>query len=185
MLLDEVGLDEYTDHFERDAFRHEVLTRYDVPSDDGEFARYLAGEPGPNPAVWEPWGRWVRQQINRGAAVRRVRVLATTPGAYLRFEAEWGYVANTAAGEDIRILDLTERDRPDDVIDTEFWMLDGECAVLMHYDDLGRFLHGETVEGNAAGRIRRARDAAWDAAEPFLDWWAGHPQFHRSSQARA
>lgn len=180
MRLDEAGLDEYTDRFEHDAFRHEVLTRYDVASDGGGFARWLAGEPCPDTAVIGAWGRWVAVQRRRAATVRRVRVLYDRPTDYLRFEAEWAYAANVAAGEDIRVLDLTERQRPEDLLDTEFWMLDGARAVLMTYDEQGRFLYGDTVEGRAARKIRRARDAAWQAAEPFTQWWTRHPEYRRA-----
>ncbi|MGI9001115.1 MAG: DUF6879 family protein [Pseudonocardia sp.] len=181
MRLDEAGLDEYTDRFDHDAFRHETLTRYQVASDGGDFARWLAGEAGPDPDVVGPWGRWVHAQLDRGATVRRVRVLYGPPSDYLRYEAEWAYTANLDAGELIRVLDLTEQERPAGMVDDEFWMLDGERAVLMTYAADGRFLHGDTVEGRAAERISHARDAAWDAAEPFGQWWARHPEYHRAA----
>lgn len=184
--LDEAGLDAYTDRFVHDAFRHEVLTRYDVTSDGGGFARYLAGEPEPDPEGGRPWARWVRRQIDRGATVRRLRVLTAPPGAYLRFEMEWAYTANVAAGEQIRVLDLTAQPRPAALVDAEFWMLDGERAVLMHYDEAGRFVLGDSIEGQAAEPIRHARDTGWAAAEPFEQWWARHPRYHRDpSRARA
>lgn len=181
VLLDEAALDEYTDRFTHDAFRYETLTRYDVESDGGEFARYLAGEPGPDPAVTGPWGDWVRAQLARGAQVRRLRVLTEVPGDYLRFEMDWFYTANGAAGEQIRVLDLTERARPHGVALYEFWMLDGERAVLMQYDKGGRFLHGVVADAATVKQVRRARDVAWDAAEPFPEWWARHPQYRRAS----
>lgn len=185
MRLDEAGLDEYTDQFTHDAFRHEILTHYDVATDGGDFARFLAGHQAPSPEVVGPWGRWVQQQLARGATVRRLRILYGPPGDYLRFEMGWVYLANMAAGEDIRILDLTEQPRPPYIIDAEFWMLDGERAVLMTYDDHGRFLYGDTVEGGAAAGITLARDVAWDSAEPFDTWWARHPQYHGPSRASA
>lgn len=179
MRLDEQALDEFTDEFEHDAFRQETLTAYDVASDGGDFDFWLAGKPGPSPDVVGPWGNWIGIQCKRGASVRRVRVLHDEPSDYLRFEIDWIYHANAEAGERIKILDLTERPRPPGFIDREFWMLDGLRAVLMAYDEHGRFLHGDTVEGEAAEVIRQARDAAWEAAEPLTSWWDRHPEYHR------
>lgn len=185
MRLDEAGLDEYTDEFVHDAFRHETLTAYDVSSDGGEFARFCAGEHGPRAEVIAPWGRWVRQQRARGATVRRLRILFAPPADYLRFEMAWAYTANLQAGEDIRILDLTGQRRPPFVTDDEFWMLDRERVALMSYDDRGRFDHADTVEGAGATPIALAAETAWDAAEPFAIWWARHPQYHGPIRASA
>lgn len=180
MWLDEAALDEYTDRFDHDAFRHEMLDRYDVPSDGGDLARYLAGEPGPDPAVTEPWGGWVRRQVARGATVRRLRTLAGPPGDYLRWEMEWVYTANVEAGEDIRILDLAER-RPEHPLAVEFWMLDHQRVALMNYDLDGRFVNAHAQEGPLARVLREKRDAAWELAEPFTSWWARRPDLHRAS----
>lgn len=185
MRLDEAALDEYTDQFVHDAFRYETLTFYDVASDGADFARFRAGESAPSSDVVGPWGAWVAQQLGRGATVRRVRVLYGPPDDYLRFELGWVYAANAAAGEQIRILDLTERARPDGVLDDEFWLLDGARAVLMHYDDQGRFQHGDTVEGLDANPIVLAGDVAWATAEPFTAWWARHPHYHGPIEGNA
>lgn len=180
MWLDEAALDEYTDRFDHDAFRHEVLDRYDVPSDGGDLARYLAGEPAPDPAVIEPWGEWVRKQTARGATIRRLRTLTKPPGDYLRWEMEWVYTANVAAGEDIRILDLVENEWSVAIApDTEFWMLDHERVALLDYDPDGRFVGAYTQEGQIARLIRDLRDQSWVIAEPFTSWWARHPEHHR------
>lgn len=179
MLLDENALGAYVDHCDYDAFRHETLPRYQVASDGGDLARYLAGEPAPDPAVVEPWGRWIRGKRDQRVTVRRVRVLHEPPGEYLRWEIDWVYRANAAAGEETRILDLTEHPRPYDLLDVEFWMLDGERVALMRYDDEGRYLHAEAIEGRAALRYRRAADAVWSVAEPLTEWWTRHPEYHR------
>lgn len=179
MRLDEEAMDAYTDRFDRDALRVETLTRYDVPSDGGDFARYLAGEAQPATAVVEPWRTWIRAQVARGATVRRLRILHAPPGDYLRYECEWGYVLNVAAGEDIRILDLTGRPRLAGIVDTELWMLDETRIALMRYGEDGRFLHADTVEGEQANRWQESCAAAWQAAEPFTAWWAAHPEYHR------
>lgn len=185
MRLDEQGLDEYTDQFVSDALRHETLTFYNVPSDGDDYSRFLAGEAGPTPEIVGGWGAWVSQQRERGAEVRRLRVLREPPNDYLRFEMGWAYVSNVVAGEDIRILDLTGRDLPAHVVDAEFWMLDRERVALMTYDDDGRFLYADAVEGIDATPYVDAAETAWDMAEPFSSWWANHPEFHGPVAASA
>lgn len=179
MRLDEQGLDEYTDRFDHDAFRHESLDTYTVASDGDAFRAWLAGRPA-DPEVTGPWGAWVRDQRARDATVRRLRTLTGPPSDYVRFEAEVFYTANTAAGEEIRILDLTERRAPRGLLTAEYWMLDGRRVALMRYHPDGRFSHADTVTGWRARRLRTARDAAWRAAEPFASWWARHPEHHRA-----
>jgi hypothetical protein len=181
VLLDEVGLDEYTDHFTVEAFRQEVRDHYAVPSDGGDFARYLAGEFDPDPAVVGPWRSWVRSQVEQGRSVRRVRVLYGPPTRYVSYECEWAYTHSVDSGEDIRVLDLTEQAPPAGLIGEEFWLLDRSRAVAMSYDDEGRFLHGRAVEGADARPWVAARDAAWAVAEPFMDWWQRHPEYHRGA----
>lgn len=185
MRLDEQGLDEYTDDFTHDAFRQETRTFYAVASDRDGFERFLAGAPGPTEEVVGPWGVWVQSQRARGATVRRLRILYAPPEDYLRFELGWAYTANLAAGEDIRILDLTERPRPVGIVDDEYWMLDRQRAVRMHYADNGEWLHGETVEGEAVNPVVRSLETAWHAAEPFAQWWVRHPDYHGPVHARA
>ncbi|MEO7193608.1 MAG: DUF6879 family protein [Pseudonocardiaceae bacterium] len=179
MLLDEAGLDDYTERFEFEAFRQEVRDQYDVPSDGGDFARYLAGEAHPDPAVVGPWREWLNDQRRRGRAVRRVRVLDGLPSRYVRYECEWAYARSVDAGEDIRVLDLVEQDPPAGLMGEEFWLLDRSRAVVMCYDNAGRFRYGQTVEGTETGPWVACRDAVWAAAEPFTQWWDRHPEYHR------
>lgn len=181
VLLDEAGLDDYTEHFEFEAFRQEVRDQYEVPSDGGDFARYLAGEAHPDPAVVEPWRGWLRDQRQSGRTVRRVRVLYGPPSRYVCYECEWAYTHSVNAGEDIRMLDLVEQDPPTGMIGEEFWLLDRSRTVVMCYDDAGRFRHGRIAEGSDAVPWVVCRDAVWAAAEPFTQWWERHPEYHRAA----
>ncbi len=180
MRLDEAGLDAYTDRFDSYALRHETLDRYDVASDDDAFTHYLAGRPRP-PEFGQAWHGWIADRIAEGRQVRRVRVLYGPPSPYLCFECEWGYTGNVAAGEQVRVLDLTEQPRPAALVDAEFWLLDGCRAAVMAYDPDGVFLHADTVEGVTAQPYVNSAEATWSTAEPFRDWWARHPQWHRSA----
>lgn len=170
-------------HFTHSAFRLENLDRYDVETEGADVDRYLAGEEEPQAAARQPWLEQLRADTAAGKKWSRVHVLRSPLNGYLRYECEWAYVGNVAAGEGIRILDLAERPRPSALVDQEFWILDDEYLLIMHYDADGRFLHGQPLPGSELPRYRAARDAAWEAAEPFTSWWARHPEYHRAHVA--
>lgn len=165
---------------EHDLFRLETLDRYEVPSDGGDFARYLAGEAAPDPARKAGWHEKLRADRERGVRRWRVHVITEPLTDYLRFEIEWAHLRN-AHLEDIRVL---TRDRfPSGAGVGDFWLVDGDHPVLMHYDSAGRFTGAELAPGSTAARYRLIRDAAWEAAEPVTAWWAAHPQYHRRTVA--
>jgi hypothetical protein len=182
-VLSEQELGHYIDeHFTADLFRLETLSRYDVGSDGGDFARYLAGEPGPDMTRKGPWMDQIRSEVARGMHTYRVHVVTGPLSDYLRFEFEWGYTHNAAAGEHIRILDLTDPRRPPgvpDLVDEDFWLIEEAHGIRMHYDPEGRFTGAELVDEQTVARYRRARAAAWGAAVPFDEYWQAHPQYWR------
>jgi len=112
-----------------------------------------------------------------------VHVLRTPLGPYLRYECEWGYAYNVRAGEDIRILDLTDTPESPGLVDHDFWLADEDLVVLMHYDDTGQFLGGEALPSTQTPHYIAVRDAAWAAATPFEPWWAARTQYHRSAES--
>lgn len=180
-MLNESELGAYLRQATRSLFRLETLPAYDVPTDRGDFPRYLSGEPAPD---MERKGRWLdflREQRARGIDRHRVRVLRTPLSDYDRYACEWGYAYNVPAGDDTRILDIAGRPLPGDVVDHDFWLVDHENPVRMHYGDGGRFLGATVVDSAELGRYQTARDAAWRAAEPFDAWWGQHPQYHRAA----
>jgi hypothetical protein len=184
-MLDEAALGAFLDRAQADLFRIEVLDAYDVASDGGDFHRYLAGEPGPDPARKGAWLDRLKADAERGLRNRRVRVLRSPLTPYLRYECEWGYAYNVTAGEDIRILDLAETDGPAGLIEEEFWVMDGRDVVRMHYDDHGKFTGAEILPSSALPKYRAARDAAWGTAVPFETWWRSHPHYRREGHVVA
>jgi hypothetical protein len=183
-VLDERGLDEFfAAHFQRTAFRLEVRDRYAVASDGGDFARYLAGEELPDAARKNAWFDELRADTAAGKRWQWLHIVRGPLSDYLRYAFEWGYGLNIHAGADVRVLDLAERPRPAGVPDEDFWLLDDEAVLIMHYDDQGRFLGAEPADQAELSRYRNAREAAWEAAEPFADYWARHPEYHRARVA--
>jgi hypothetical protein len=175
-MLTAAELGDYIDsRLTRSAFRLETLDNYDVGSDGEDFARYLRGEPGPTPERKRPWLDRLRREKQAGILNHRVHVLTTPLTDYLRYECEWGYQPN-AEFEDICILDLTERPRPEGLVEHDFWLIDDRDGIRMHYDPVGRFLGAEPVETDQVRLYQRCRDVAATAAEPFGTWWARHPE---------
>jgi hypothetical protein len=88
----------------------------------------------------------------------------------------------TAAGEDVRILDLPAAGRPRELteIDHDFWLIDGERVVRMHYNADATFHGGELMPADTIPSYRAAREIVWNMAEEFTSWWAAHPEYHRA-----
>ena len=169
--------------FNRHAGRVELLDAYDVGSDGGDVARYLRGEPAPDPERKGAWLARLRAERVAGKLRQVVHVVRAPLSPYLRYEFEWGYLPNVAAGQDVRILDLAERPQPSLDIDRDFWLLDGELAVRMHYDQDGRFVGAEVMPPSELPRYQAAWEAVLEAAEPFTSYWRRHPEYHRVNQA--
>jgi hypothetical protein len=184
-MLDAAQLGELIkSRFTREAFRLETLDAYYVASDGGDVARYLRGEREPDPARKEPWLARLRAERAAGKRRQRVHVVRGPLSGYLRYECEWGYVPNVAAGEEVRILDLSERPRPAGLtIDHDFWLLDNEHVIRMHYTEDGQFTGAEMLGVRELPRYRAAREAALAAADPFTDYWQRHPEYHRANRA--
>ncbi|MPZ86600.1 MAG: hypothetical protein GEU81_00740 [Nitriliruptorales bacterium] len=175
-MLDAAELGVYIDRrLTSSAFRLEQLDWYDVESDGGDFERFMAGEEAPNPERKQPWLDRLRREAAAGILNHRVHVLTRPLSDYLRYECEWGHLPNSIAGEDIRVLDLTNRERPAGLVDHDFWLIDDEHAIRMFYDSIGRFLGAEPAPQMLHAH-RQSRDIAIAAAEPFGVWWQCHPE---------
>jgi hypothetical protein len=183
-MLDLPELSALIGGYNRELFRLETLDWYRSKSDGRDVDRYLRGESAPDPGRKERWLAQLRRERADGRLRQRVHVLRSPIGPYLRYECEWGYLPNSAAGEDIRVLDLAERPRPADLdITHDFWLIDDRDVVRMHYDGSGRFAGAELLASAELPRYRAARDAALTAAEPFTSYWPRHPEYHQANQA--
>jgi hypothetical protein len=156
-------LGELFESFTVSAFRLECLPSYDVTEDDEAEAwqQFRHGRPEPPWKKDRLWLQTVRAAKQRGAPMQRVRMVESPPTDYQRFQCAWGYPANVAAGEDIRILDH----KPDALLAVDYWLFDDEVAVVLEYDDEGRFL--VPVVAETLQPYRQARDLALRRAVPF------------------
>ena len=137
------------------------------------------GRAGTDPARKEPWLARLRADAERGLRNRRVHVLRSPVGDYLRYESEWGYLPNSGPARTSGSSTWPRLRAPRGLVAEDFWLMDNGTAVRMHYDDAGRFLGASVAPKWRLLRYRRAAAAAWHASVPFGDWWAAHPQYHR------
>jgi hypothetical protein len=152
--------------FTSSAFRLECLPSYAVTEDDEAEALQLFVDGSPEPP-WRKARQWpdtVRRAKQRGAEMQRVRLVETPPTDYQRFQCAWGYPANVAAGEDIRILEHS----PDGLLVVDFWMFDDATVVVLEYDYQGQFL--VPVVAESIEPYRQARDMALRSALPFNEY---------------
>jgi hypothetical protein len=167
------------ENFSKTLFRLETLDQYEVASDGSDFARYLNGDPGPDPERKQPWLDHLRNEAERGLYRHRVHILRSPLSDYIRYECEWGYAYNVRAGEDVRILDVAERSCPEDVVDHDFWLIDDVKVLRMHYGANGQYLGAEIMPDHTLAKYRATREALWQASEQFEHYWAGHSEYWR------
>jgi hypothetical protein len=163
--------------YDGDALKVETRDRYLVDSDEADFQAWHRGDRGPDRAAKRGWLDWLAGHPFRNLHVLDSRRLTD----YLRFELEWCYPDNVAAGAQTRILDRADVDLSPDLAQlTDFHVVGGQAAVV-GYDRDGRFLHARQVE--RPGRLIAAADRLWNAAEDFTAWWARHPELHQRRAA--
>ncbi|MGK5533664.1 DUF6879 family protein [Streptomyces sp. URMC 129] len=140
MRLDGEDWPQLFNAYQRDAWRLETQPVYQMPEEEAEFAHFLATGKLPV-ADDDEWLVRLRHFRSTGRTIGRVHVLTRPLTDYLRFEMAF-YAHSSRAGEDIRILDLTDRENPG-LPQQDFWMLD-DHVVEMRYDaegrQIGRFL---------------------------------------------
>lgn len=193
MLTDDQLGEVFTSRYTHTAFRLERQPAYEVPSDHldedpgkvSDYDRWLAGAGEP---LWERKRPFLEVLRAERAALKyryRVRILGGPAGLhpYEQYECAFGYVPNYQAGEDVFILDRVARPVPPVVVNHDFWLLDDEVVIRMHYSGSGEYEAAELIDdAHTVVRYMVARDAAMAAAEPFTGWWARHPELHRASQ---
>jgi len=160
--------------FAHRAFRLETLSRYDVPEVEEALRAFLAGAPKPGPDPDDlAWQSNIRAHAAAGRPMQRVHVIRGPLTDYLRFEVEWGYPDNTAAGEDIGILHVGDGELPE-LGEEDFWLFDNSTLVLMRYDEHGRWLGADqVVDPDRLSAYRRRRDQALALALPLDDYLSG------------
>ncbi|MFJ6213546.1 DUF6879 family protein [Streptomyces sp. NPDC092296] len=167
MHLDGDAWNDCFDSMEREAWRLETLPVYTMPQEAEKLKRFLAGEKSPDDYT-SAWMDEVRQWASEGKGVGRVHVVTRPLSDYLRFEFEYYYRHHVKVGEDISILDLTDRENPG-LPDQDFWMFDESKVVLMNYREDGTQIDRELYEGDPEP-YRQWKQIAIAESVPFLEY---------------
>ncbi|RLV08815.1 hypothetical protein CTZ27_08695 [Streptomyces griseocarneus] len=167
MLLDGDAWAAYFRDFKRSAWRLEVQPTYTMPAEADSLARFLRGEPKPDDHNAK-WHVTVRDAVAAGKTFGRVRVVCRPLTDYQRYQFAWGIPGNIRAGEDIRVLDLTDKDLG--LPDQDFWLFDETTVVHLNYRPDGTQINRELIESPDLGQYLGWRDLALENADPFGEY---------------
>ncbi|MFC1437791.1 DUF6879 family protein [Streptacidiphilus sp. N1-10] len=155
--------------YKREAWRLETLPQYLVPQEADEFSHFKAGGIFPD-SQEDEWTNRVRQHKAAGRTTGRVHIITRPLSDYLRFEFTRYYRHSVRAGEDIRILDVTDRPNPLEGAQ-DFWLFDRKSVVLMNYEPDGKQINRTLFEGEI-GPFLEAQQIAIAESVPFLEFVA-------------
>jgi hypothetical protein len=158
--------------FEQSAFRLEGLQHYSSPEEAEAFARFRAGK---DPGLDLSWVlNTARAHAAAGQRMSRVRVIVEPLTDYTRFEL-FHYPAFVAAGDDIRVIAVTQGNWPTGIPRHDYWLLDDRDVWIMRYDDAGAFVSAEQVDDPAeVAKHQRWRDAALAQSIPVNTYLSMH-----------
>ncbi|GLF96212.1 DUF6879 family protein [Streptomyces yaizuensis] len=157
--------------FQWEAWRLEALPQYLMPQEAEELQAFRDGARIDPATVHNEYTDRLRRQATEGRAQGRVHVVTRPLSEYLRFEFAQYYRPHLLAGEQIRILDVTDRTNPLDGVQ-DFWMFDRSEVVLMNYESDGKQINREVFEGDVAPFIRYQRIAVAESV-PFEEYVKG------------
>lgn len=164
-----------------DVFRVEALPAFCVDSDQDWLDLYVNGGDKPDAELKRPWLDRITAAAQRGSPWRRLRVIHDPVTDYERYQVEWSYFDNAAAGETIRVVDYADwiEGARSGMWVGETYFLDGR-VIELRYDEDGRFLRAEETGDRERAQIA---DNLWAFARPLRDWWDARTDLHRSVSA--
>ncbi|MFD5552285.1 DUF6879 family protein [Streptomyces sp. NPDC127068] len=171
MLLAGEDWRRFFDAFEREAWRFEAQPTYTMPNEQENVARFLRGEdkPADHNARWH---ERVRGYVESGKRIGRVRIVQQSLTDYQRYQFAWGIPGNIAAGEDIRILDVTETDFRLPIPGQDWWMFDDVRIAHLNFRPDGTQINRESYEGDL-GPYRAWQHTALEHAVHFEEYVKG------------
>lgn len=168
--------------FRYTAFRLETLQAYSGSSEDPAHAAFQRGDhvPPPDPDQ-DQWISRLQANCDAGRTQQRVHVVRepVAPTSYVAFELTWEYGPHASAGEDIRIIPVTDT-WPADIPQADFWLFDSRHLFVLDYDHAGRWLGARPVDDPT--RVAHAcfvRDAALHQAMTWSDYITTKPELLR------
>ncbi|MFI2211721.1 DUF6879 family protein [Streptomyces sp. NPDC020141] len=165
VLLDGDAWKAYFRDFKRSAFRLEVHQTYTMPGEAETFRDFLAGAERPD-GFNATWHRTIRDHAAAGRTMTRAKIVRRPLTPYSRYLFSWGIPGNVAAGEDYRIVDMT--DRPDlGLPEQDFWLFDESTVVHLNYRADGTQINRELIQDPDLSVYLAWRDLALESAVPF------------------
>ncbi|MFJ9694088.1 DUF6879 family protein [Kitasatospora sp. NPDC101183] len=153
--------------FTSEAWRLETLPAYNVPQEIEELRAFRAGvriDPHTHSNDYTDDLKRVRRE---GKSKGRVHVVTRPLSEYLRYEFMY-YLPHAWAGEDIRIMDVTDRPNPLAGV-PDFWMFDKREVVLMNYLPDGTQIDRTVFDGDVGRFIEYQRIAIAESV-PFEEY---------------
>lgn len=170
MLLDGEAWMAKVRGFKSEAWRLETLPVYRVPSEDGDIRDFLSGERIDPDNYSSDYTESLRKIRAEGKVKGRVHIVTQPLTDYLRFEFMY-YNVHSQAGDDIRILDVTDRVNPLQGV-PDFWLFDRSEVVLMNYAEDGTQISRELYDGDPMPYIEYQRIALAESV-PFKEYVNG------------
>jgi hypothetical protein len=152
----------------RTAFKLEFRDGY-MTGDPG-YKAWEAGDLDTAIAAYRDHSERIRAAVERGVAIRRVRVISVPVSAYIRFEHAVTDGVNIAAGELIRWL--PRRHASDLALPgNDAWVFDDRVVQFGHFAGDGSFLANEVTEAPEVVKLcSSAFHAAWARAIDHADF---------------
>lgn len=170
MLLDGEAWQAKFREFQTEAWRLETLQVYNVPQEIEELRAFRSGvriNPHTHSNEYTDDLKRVRRE---GKAKGRVHIVTQPLSEYLRYEFMY-YLPHVWAGEEVRIMDVTDRENPLQGIQ-DFWMFDKSEVVLMDYRPDGTQISRTVFEGDVSPFIEYQRIAIAESM-PFEEYVKG------------
>ncbi|MGW4492036.1 DUF6879 family protein [Streptomyces sp. NPDC004376] len=168
MFLDGDEWRQTFDTYQHSAWRFEAQPTYTMPKEAENVARFLRGElkPADHNARWH---ERVRGYLASGRTIGRVRIVRKPLTDYQRYQFAWGIPGNIQAGEDIRVLDVTQDDYGLPLSGTDWWMFDESRVVHLNFRPDGTQINRELFTGDVTPYLEWQRIALAHAV-PFSEY---------------
>ncbi|GGK91042.1 hypothetical protein Ppa06_57190 [Planomonospora parontospora subsp. parontospora] len=140
--------------------------------DDPDYYAWQTGhrlDPDDRTSWWRPWLQNIVDAVERGAVMRRARIVSEPISPYIHYEYDITF-PNVRAGEQVRWL---PRQRATDLLvpGNDFWLFDGETLLVNHFNGVGDWIDVEHVtDPDVIGKYTAAFEAIWERAVPHDDY---------------
>ncbi|MGH3516837.1 MAG: DUF6879 family protein [Haloechinothrix sp.] len=169
MLLSSENMGALFRDFKHSAFRMEAHQTYTMAAEQENLARFLAGESKPE-GHNAPWRDTVRANAEARKTMQRLKIVRRPFTDYTHYLFAWAIPGNVEAGEDYRILDVT--DRALDIPEQDFWLFDDEAVVLLNFNPDGTLRNRELADPSDLESYLKLRDLVLAESVPFGDYRA-------------